>query len=114
DVAAADPMAEFTAPLDHELDRMVVISPHFDDAVLGAGQLIARHPGTTVVTVLGGAPAVYPDPPGSWDAMGGFTAGDDVVAARRIEDVEATAVLGANSRWLDFPEHTYLAPRDRP
>jgi LmbE family N-acetylglucosaminyl deacetylase len=111
---APDPMLEFTGLLDHELDRLVVVSPHFDDAVLGAGQLITHHPGTTVITVMGGKPPAYPDPPGRWDALGGFRSGDDVVAARRAEDEAATAVLGARSVWLDFSEYTYLAPADRP
>lgn len=109
-----DPMREWTASLDHELDRVCVVSPHFDDAVLGAGQLLAAHPGATVITVFGGRPAAYPDPPGDWDALGGFGPQDDVVAVRREEDARALAELDARSAWLDFPEHTYLAPADRP
>ena len=31
-----------------ELARIVVVSPHFDDAVQGAGYLLAGHPGSTV------------------------------------------------------------------
>ena len=45
------------------LARVVVLSPHFDDAVQGAGLLLARHPGSTVVTVFAGPPPEYPDPP---------------------------------------------------
>ncbi len=96
------------------LDRVVVVSPHFDDAVLGATHLIASHPGTTVITVLGGPPPAYPAEPTSWDACGGFKAGDDVVAARREEDRAAMASLGATPVWLEFPDHQYLAPADRP
>ena len=32
------------------LDRLVVVSPHLDDAVLGTSHLQFAHPGTTVVT----------------------------------------------------------------
>jgi LmbE family N-acetylglucosaminyl deacetylase len=110
----SDPMREWTRSLDAELARLVVVSPHFDDAVLGAGQLLARHPGATVVTVLGGAPDRYPDPPGAWDALGGFGPGDDVVAARRAEDHAALEALDATAIHLDFPEHTYLPPERRP
>jgi len=65
------------------LRRILVVSPHFDDAAMGAGHLIASYEDTTVVTVLGGRPPAYPDVPSEWDTLGGFVAGDDVVAARR-------------------------------
>ena len=63
------------------LRRIVVVSPHFDDAILGAAHLLATYPGSTVITVLGGRPPAYPPEPTDWDACGGFVAGDDVVAA---------------------------------
>jgi LmbE family N-acetylglucosaminyl deacetylase len=91
-----------------ELARVVVVSPHLDDAVLGCGRLLAAHPGTTVVTVYAGAPDAYPDPPTRWDALAGFAAGDDVLARRRDEDAAALGVLDATPRWLDFVEHQYL------
>ena len=84
----------FAEPTWGEVDpaafsRIVVVSPHFDDAAMGAGHLIASYDDTTVVTVLGGRPPAYPDVPSEWDALGGFVAGDDVVAVRREEDVAA-------------------------
>ena len=94
--------------------RIVVVSPHFDDAAMGAGHLIASYHNTTVVTVLGGRPPAYPAVPTEWDGLGGFVAGDDVVAIRREEDVKAMAVLESGYEWLDFPDHQYLAPADRP
>ena len=96
------------------LARVMVVSPHFDDAALGAAHLIDGRPGTTVVTVFGGRPPAYPDPPSDWDACGGFEAGDDVVAVRREEDRAAMAFLGATPVWLEFADHQYLAPEDRP
>jgi LmbE family N-acetylglucosaminyl deacetylase len=95
-------------------DRIVVVSPHFDDAAMGAGHLIASYAETTVITVLGGRPPSYPEVPSEWDALGGFRAGDDVVAARRQEDMAAMAVLESDFRWLEFSDHQYLAPADRP
>jgi LmbE family N-acetylglucosaminyl deacetylase len=96
--------------------RIVVVSPHFDDAAMGAGQMLVRHAAvkTAVITVLGGRPPSYPDPPTPWDALGGFRPGDDVVAVRRQEDRAAMAVLGADPVWLDFPDHQYLDVSDRP
>ena len=95
------------------LDRIVVCSPHFDDAALGASFLLLAHPGSTVVTVYGGRPQHYPPTPSEWDALGGFRAGDDVVALRREEDRAAMDALGAVPHWLDFVDHQYVAPHDR-
>jgi LmbE family N-acetylglucosaminyl deacetylase len=95
-------------------ERIVVLSPHFDDAAMGAGHLLGSYPDTTVVTVLAGRPPAYPDVPSEWDALGGFTAGDDVVAVRREEDLAAMEVLESEHRWLEFSDHQYLEPEDRP
>jgi len=94
--------------------RIAVVSPHFDDAAMGAGHLLASYPDTTVITVLAGRPPAYPEVPSEWDALGGFKPGDDVVAARRLEDLAAMNVLKSDHRWLEFPDHQYLAPADRP
>jgi LmbE family N-acetylglucosaminyl deacetylase len=99
-----------------EMDRIVVVSPHFDDAAMGAGLMLLRHAGrsaTSVVTVFAGWPPAYPDPPSPWDALGGFEAGDDVVAARRLEDAAAMEVLGATPVWLEFSDHQYLPRKER-
>jgi LmbE family N-acetylglucosaminyl deacetylase len=95
-------------------DRIVVVSPHFDDAAMGAGHLLGSYADTTVITVLGGRPPAYPEEVSEWDALGGFLPGDDVVAVRRAEDAAAMEVLGSQYRWLDFSDHQYLAPPDRP
>jgi len=95
-------------------ERIVAVSPHFDDAVLGAAHVLATYPGSRVLTVFGGRPRSYPDPPSDWDAAGGFKSGEDVVGVRREEDSAATALLGATSSWLEFADHQYLAPADRP
>jgi LmbE family N-acetylglucosaminyl deacetylase len=94
--------------------RIVVVSPHFDDAAMGAGHLLSSYADTTVITVLAGQPPAYPEEPSEWDALGGFKAGDDVVSARRLEDVAAMEVLESEYRWLEFPDHQYLSPPDRP
>ena len=48
-------MREWGLVSPEELERVVVLSPHLDDAVLGCGRLMAAHPGATVVTVYAGA-----------------------------------------------------------
>jgi LmbE family N-acetylglucosaminyl deacetylase len=94
------------------ISRLVVISPHLDDGVLSCGDLLAAHPGAVVITAFAGRPAVYP-PLTSWDERGGFEDGADVVAARRSEDEQALAVLGARPCWLPFPDPQYGARPSR-
>ncbi len=107
------PFREWGLVGDEELARVVIVSPHLDDAVLGCGQLMARWPGATVVTVFAGNPPAYPTPQREWDRQSGFAPGDDVMAARRIEDEKALGVLDASPHHLDFIEYTYN-PGDKP
>ena len=95
-------------------ERILVVSPHFDDAVLSCGQILGAHSGSAVVvTVFGGKPPTYPSPPTDWDLWGGFAESDDIVALRRVEDFNALKVLGASQRYLDFLDWQY-AQDDRP
>jgi LmbE family N-acetylglucosaminyl deacetylase len=107
------PMREWGLPADGELDRIVVVSPHLDDAVLGCARFMSVHPGTTVVTVFAGNPPQYPDPMRTWDVQSGFSPDDDVMEVRRNEDRAALAILDATPQHLDLIEYTYN-PEDRP
>jgi LmbE family N-acetylglucosaminyl deacetylase len=107
------PFREWGLVADDELARVVIVSPHLDDAVLGCGQLMAAWPGATVITVFAGNPPAYPTPQREWDRQSGFAPGDDVMAARRVEDERALGVLGAAPHHLDFVEYTYN-PGDKP
>jgi len=108
--AAPDAEGRWGAVDPAELARVVVVSPHLDDAVLGAAHLLASYPGSTVVTVHAGPPPAYPDEPTAWDASGGFAAGDDVVALRRQEDAAALDQLDARPVWMEFCDYQYLPP----
>jgi LmbE family N-acetylglucosaminyl deacetylase len=94
------------------LQRIAVVSPHFDDAVLGAAHILGTYPGSTVITLIAGWPPAYPPEATDWDACGGFVVGDDVVAQRRAEDADALSVLQAGHIWLDVPDHQYLPKED--
>jgi LmbE family N-acetylglucosaminyl deacetylase len=108
------PMRGWGLPEPGELDRVVIVSPHLDDAVLGCGNFMASHPGTFVVTVFAGNPPEYPrDPMRKWDVQSGFAPGDDVMEVRRHEDDAALDILQARPVHLEFIEHSYL-PGDRP
>ena len=85
---------------------MVVISPHLDDAVFGCGQMLAAHPGSTVVTVFAGMPADA-ERVTEWDARCGFENARVAVTGRRDEDRKALGLLGARPLWLDFTDSQY-------
>jgi LmbE family N-acetylglucosaminyl deacetylase len=87
--------------------RVIVVSPHCDDAVFACADFVAAHAGARVVTVFAGGP-----PPGDtrlrpWDADCGFVHGDDVMRIRREEDRAALSLLGATPTWLRFREDQY-------
>jgi LmbE family N-acetylglucosaminyl deacetylase len=87
-------------------ERIVVISPHCDDAVFACGQLLAAHPGSLVLTVFAGRPPVGTPLP-EWDQAAGFQPGDDVMGIRRAEDRSALTLLDAEPIWLDFCDSQY-------
>ncbi|MCC8395480.1 PIG-L family deacetylase [Paraburkholderia sp. MMS20-SJTR3] len=87
--------------------RLLVVSPHLDDAVLSCGLLLAAHPGTTVCTVFSAPPAhnLTTD----WDRQSGFADAFEAMHARKAEDREALALLGARALHLPFCDAQYDA-----
>jgi LmbE family N-acetylglucosaminyl deacetylase len=90
-------------------ERLAVISPHLDDAVWGCGELIAAHPGATVITVFAGMPAAS-QPLTEWDRGCGFARSREAVLERRREDRAALSVLGAKPCSLEFLDAQYDRP----
>jgi LmbE family N-acetylglucosaminyl deacetylase len=91
---------------DSGFRTVAVVSPHFDAGVFSCGDLLASHPGSTVITVFGSGPLTWGKPT-PWDASAGFDSGQDAVAARRAEDRGALAALEAQPVWLPFWESQY-------
>src|SRR5262249_8239648 len=92
-----------------ESERVVVVSPHLDDAVLSLGAAIActaRGRSVEVLHVFGGDPE-SDAPAGGWDRRGGFRTEGEATRARREEDRRACAVLGASPAWLSFGDADY-------
>jgi LmbE family N-acetylglucosaminyl deacetylase len=94
--------------------RHLIVSTHFDDAVLSVARLLqAAGPLATVITVCGGAPAEG-TPAGSWDARSGFATGDAAARARALEDAAACAITGARAHRLAHCDSPYSdGPIDR-
>lgn len=95
-----------------ELDRLLVISPHLDDAVLSCGALLLAHPGATVATLFAASPDAYTDPLNEHDTDCGFQPGDDTMAVRRDEDVRAMDLLGVTPRWLALCQNSHAGRAD--
>jgi LmbE family N-acetylglucosaminyl deacetylase len=87
--------------------RLMVLSPHLDDAVFSCGDYLSQHPGALVVTVFAGTPG--PDQaPTPWDTECGFKNPAEAMATRREEDSEALRALGAMPRQLSFLDDQYM------
>lgn len=97
------------APMVPSRPRILIVSPHCDDAVFACGSLLQIYPGSTVVTVCASGP-VPGGPLTEWDRAGGFQAGDDVMALRRREDARALSLLGSHACWLPFYDSQYRNP----
>jgi len=95
---------------------LLCVSPHFDDAVLSVGGLLAERASkglpSLVLTVFGGqAPLPVSDAARAFHRSCGVEEDDGLVPLRRQEDARAVARLGASGRHLDLPEALYR--RDR-
>lgn len=89
------------------MNKVLLISPHFDDAILSAGQFIAERPDTEVLTVFGGFPENPEKVSTPYDQKCGFKHALDAVSERRRENNEATALLRATKIDLEFPDGQY-------
>jgi LmbE family N-acetylglucosaminyl deacetylase len=85
--------------------RIVVLSPHLDDAVLSLGasiaDAVAGGADVAIVTAFAGDPDRSAEP-SVWDRRAGFATSLQALEARREEDRRACAALGAKPVWLPF------------
>lgn len=93
--------------------RVAVVSPHLDDGVLSLGAAIAdassRGAEVRIVTVFAYDPQAS-GPAAAWDAACGFQSAADAARARRAEDAESCARVGAEPVWLPFADDEYGEP----
>lgn len=87
--------------------KTLLISPHFDDAVLSAGQYMAgMKTKCDVLTVFSEVPKdkklITP-----YDKSCGFNTSEDAMVVRRQEDEAALAILGAGSLHLGLLDSQY-------
>jgi LmbE family N-acetylglucosaminyl deacetylase len=90
--------------------RIVVLSPHFDDAVFSLGATLARSARTGgsvhLVNVFGNDPDAD-RAPSEWDAACGFRSAGEAARARRQEDRLACDLIGATTAALPFPDEDH-------
>lgn len=87
---------------------LLIVSPHFDDAVFSCGSLLSAMPGCTVVTVCTALPddaSVLTD----WDKRCGFSSAHEAMQHRSRENSQALDLLGAKAVNLAFLDGQYLA-----
>ena len=95
-----------------DLVDVLIVSPHFDDAVLSAGGRIAALErsglSTCVLTVFGGVPESR-TPPSRWDVASGFASAAQAALMRRSEDQAALEFLGSTGLAFDAYDGPYRA-----
>jgi LmbE family N-acetylglucosaminyl deacetylase len=95
-------------------ERLLVVSPHCDDAVFSLGAVLHRHVrsgGTvTVLTALAGDPTDT-SPAGPWDAEAGFRTAGEATRVRRAEDEAACSMIGASAVHHDEVDEQYARRR---
>jgi LmbE family N-acetylglucosaminyl deacetylase len=92
------------------IGRVVVVSPHLDDAVMSLGSALAQAAqagaNIEILTVFSDMPSSK-EPASPWDIRCGFATEGEAATARREEDRRACALLGVAPRWLDFGDECY-------
>jgi LmbE family N-acetylglucosaminyl deacetylase len=86
--------------------RLLVISPHYDDAVFSCEALLTFVRDVRVLTVFGGD-APHGAPLAVWDAQCGFGSETDVMACRRAEDARAMRAVNAEPIWGTELQESY-------
>lgn len=92
------------------MNKILLVSPHLDDAILSAGCVLADRPNAVVVTVFAGNPqdAEFCSTP--YDLSCGFGDAAGAMAQRREENSLATALLNAAAINLEFVDEQYGEP----
>lgn len=87
------------------MNPVLVLSPHYDDAVLSAGQFLAGRADCVVATVFTAIPETTALT--AYDAKCGFVDATHAVTMRRAENVDALALLKATGLDLGFTDGQY-------
>ena len=96
--------------------RLVVVSPHLDDAVFSLGATLAAAAASGIdvvnVTVFAGVPDSN-ELPSWWDRQAGFLSHGEAARRRRLEDTAGCRAIGVEPRWLTFRYGKYQEDRSQ-
>jgi LmbE family N-acetylglucosaminyl deacetylase len=93
-------------------DVTIVLSPHYDDAVLSLGGLLAEKGNKAIVaSFFTGIPQVATST--SWDTKSGFSNSTEAMNARIIENQNALKVLGTRMLNLDYLDNQYRLEEEK-
>lgn len=92
---------------ENDQNVLVVLSPHFDDAVLSVGGLLSEFEGPKCIVTFFSTPTTTPQYLTYWDEISGFDKSTDARAARIQENGNATNLLGAGAVNLDYVDKQY-------
>jgi LmbE family N-acetylglucosaminyl deacetylase len=87
--------------------HLLVVSPHFDDAVFGCGALLAAHRGSVVCTVFSGCPPGHVST--DWDRQCGFENAAQAMEERLHEDERALEILDSHGERAGFLDAQYAS-----
>jgi len=86
---------------------LIVLSPHFDDAVLSIGGIIAEFDGPKYIVSFFSTPTTTTQYLTWWDEKSGFTKSTDARETREQENKNAAHLLGARVINLDYVDNQY-------
>lgn len=92
----------------HVLGRVMVVSPHYDDAVFSCGHLLSAVPESVVVTVCTAVPDDPRQRATDWDTRCGFSSAAEAMQTRCEENQLALDILRAQGVDIAFLDGQYL------
>lgn len=92
------------------MNKILLVSPHLDDAILSAGNLMADRMDNVIVTIFAGNPENAENVHTPYDKSCGFGDAAGAMAQRRHENDLATALLNADAINFEFVDEQYGEP----
>jgi GlcNAc-PI de-N-acetylase len=103
----AGPIPSHLNTMSDAYPRLLVISPHFDDAVFSCGAMLAANRDAGVCTVFSGCPESTVST--SWDVQCGFDDASHAMQERILEDDRALKILGSRPARAGFLDAQYVS-----